>query len=292
MKNVIKSTILAGVVSAVSLTSYAQDAVNNAAQAPEQAPACQPVCPAKKALENLSVSLTTGFESEYNFRGEKLTGHSWQTELMLSYAATENLSVYAGAWNETPFHGKQLTNELDLIAGVTYDIEGFTFDLGYTYYWYLEGDKLGGGFDATNEVKFGVSYDTSVLFEDVSDILADLSITPSVYYYYDFDQDGHTVEAAISARIPVSKWIMGEEKDFLGIETSVYYGWAQHARNKADGVVYHQAGSYSYVGANSNLVWDITKNFGAYVGVRWAANSKGQGDDQNVWMGAGCKLGF
>ena len=146
-----------------------------------------------------------------------------------------------------------------------------TFDAGYTYYWYPSSDS-----PSTNEMKFGISYDASAL-------LGDFNVTPSLYYYYDWDLHNNTVEASLSYYAPVSKWLF--EKDIFGINTSVCYGYVGSYRN-----------SYGYVSVISNLVLKLTDYASLSAGVRYAYHndddSSSDASNNRVWFGSAISFGF
>ncbi|MBO6103032.1 MAG: hypothetical protein J6P03_07240 [Opitutales bacterium] len=307
MKTLLKTIVMTCFALALGQT-YAQDAKAPATPAAPavQAPAAQvsqpaapaeeaPVCPLKAVAENFSAELSVGFESQYNFRGLKCAGASFVVDLTLGYNLAENWDIYADAWDNLPLQNSdEAPNELDLSVGTTYNLKGFVFDFGYLYYWYTDGAAVDGTFSGTHELKFGVSYDLSDIIADFSETVADMAITPSVYYFYDLTMHANTVEAAISARIPVSKWILGERHDFLGIEASVYYGFSNIYRHKVDGVVSRYNEGYNYVGGKADLVYTVTDNCALSVGVRYATNDldpDGKGE-QNIWMGAAAKFSY
>lgn len=304
MNKMLKTTIITGLATMLGSLSYAQNAAPVAA-APAAAPAAQAQPAAQQeapsmmdeiltpSLKKFSASVTVGYESNYVFRGLKYSESSIQPEVALGYALTDALGVYASVWSTTPFESDD-SNEIDFNLGATYAIAGFTFDAGYTHYWYTS-SPIG---LSTNELKIGVSYDTSAVLSQVSSIFADLAITPSVYYYYDLDLLANTIEASISMTAPVSKWFLGEDKDFLAIESSLYYGYVTADRFKTDMGWFRNTDSYSYVGASADLVWSINDMCKASIGIRWAANNaspNGYGnseDEQLLWGGGSVSMGF
>lgn len=309
MNKTLKTTIITGFAAMLGSFSYAQNAAP-VATAPAAAPAVAQAQPAAQqeapstmdqiltpSLKKFSASVTVGYESNYVFRGIKYSESSIQPEIALGYALTDALGVYASAWSTTPFESDD-SNEIDFNLGATYAIAGFTFDAGYTHYWYTS-SPVG---LSTNELKIGVSYDTSAVLSKVSSIFADLAITPSVYYFYDLDLHANTVEVAVSATAPVSKWFLGEDKDFLAVESSLYYGFATGDRFKSDLGWFRNTDSYSYVGANVDLVWTINDMCKASIGIRWAANNNngaelgfprnGSNDEQLLWGGGSVSMGF
>lgn len=289
MNNMLKTTIIAGFAAALCSASYAAEAAAEAAPANPVSPYFTGVT--QPSMDRLSASVSFGFESEYVFRGKKEASDSFQPEVAVSYAMGENWGVYTSVWNNSPLKNSDF-NETDINIGATYSIAAFTIDAGYTYYWY--NDVKNGGFAATNELKAGLNYDSTELLGRVSSVLADLSITPSVYYYYDFDRMANTVELAVFSSVPVTKWMFGEDKDFLSVDTSVFYGWTSSDRSKSGGVISRSTNSYSYGGVTADLVWKVNSICRAAVGIRWAMNNDDAwgNDEQLLWYGASVSLGF
>lgn len=300
MNKMLKTTIITSFAAVLCSLSYAQNA-NPVVVAPapaQAAPAAQQSSSSMMddiltpSLEKFSASVTVGYESSYVFRGIKVSDSSIQPEIALGYAVTDALGIYGTVWASTPFESDN-SNEIDFNVGATYAIAGFTFDAGYTHYWYTDSFGL-----ATNELKIGVSYDTSAALSKVSSIFADLAITPSLYYYYDLDLHANTIEVAVSASAPVSKWFLGEDMDFLSVESSLYYGYSTSDRYKTPMGWRGGTDGYSYVGASADLVWKINDMCKASIGIRWAANNnspEGTGSSNNeqlLWGGGSISMGF
>ncbi len=300
MNKTLKTTIITSVAAMLCSMSFAQNSAPVAA-APA---AAQPAAATQQSsssmmddiltpsLKKFSASVTVGYESSYVFRGIKISDSSIQPEIALGYALTDALGVYASVWSTTPFESDD-SNEIDFNLGATYSIAGFTFDAGYTHYWYTS-SHIG---LATNELKVGVAYDTSAVLSKVSSVFADLAITPSFYYYYDLDLHANTIELAVSASAPVSKWFLGEDMDFLSVESSLYYGYSTSDRYKDETGWHGSTNSYSYVGASADLVWKINDMCRASIGIRWAANNNspegyGSDNEQLLWGGGSVSMGF
>ncbi|MCU0791718.1 MAG: TorF family putative porin [Opitutaceae bacterium] len=159
----IKQTSLALAALTAGLTAQAQDA----------APAAEGSA--------LSVTVDVTYVSDYVFRGAKLGGASIQPSVEAAYG-----DFYAGAW-----HTSELSNttanatETDLYAGYGLALtDTLSLDAGVTRYTYE-----GGSNDDTTEVYVGLS--------------ADVLLSPSLYYYYDFDLETYTVEASVGYSLPI-----------------------------------------------------------------------------------------
>lgn len=270
MKKLIVKTSLITVISAFALTGFARE--NAASKPASDNLAAELFGSYEKAMQGFSASVSLGYESEYIFRGKANAGHSFQPSVNLGYDMGHGFSAYGGFWNNTSLmKGQSASNEIDLSGGVKYSLDAFTFDAGYTYYWYPSSDS-----PSTNEMKFGVSYDTSAL-------LGDFNVTPSLYYYYDWDLHNNTVEASLSYYAPVSKWLF--EKDLFGINASVCYGYVGASKN-----------SYGYVSVISNLVLKLTDSASLSAGVRYAYHndddSSSDASNNRVWFGSAISFGF
>lgn len=136
------------------------------------------VTPVEPAVTSpLSGVVTLGYASEYEFRGLDLGDDIVSADLTLTYALSDKLSLYAGAWYATLWDGDY--NELDLTAGANYDLGFGVGGLLYRHYLY-DGD-----ISDNNEI--GIMFSTNA---------ADLyGVSFSIASYYDFEFDGFYFEA-------------------------------------------------------------------------------------------------
>ena len=161
---------------------------------------------------DLALTLDVTYVSDYVFRGVKLADDSIQPSIEAAYG-----DFYAGLWHSNDINSSAGSSETDLYAGYGLALnETFSADFGVTRYTYN-----GSGASALNstEVYVGVS--------------ADVALSPSVYYYHDFDLEVNTYIASIGHSFPIAD--LG-----ISLDTSATYGWVQSP--KADG------GDYSYWG--------------------------------------------
>ncbi len=135
---------------------------------------------AQDAKSDLSVTVDVTYVSDYLFRGAKLGDASVQPSVEAAYG-----DFYAGAWHSSEVSHSDGATETDLYAGYGFAInETFSLDAGVTRYTYDGGSDL----DST-EVYVGVS--------------ADVLLSPSAYYYYDFDYETYTIEGSIGHSFPI-----------------------------------------------------------------------------------------
>jgi conserved hypothetical protein, proteobacterial len=132
------------------------------------------------AKSDLSVTVDVTYVSDYVFRGEKLADASIQPSVEATYG-----DFYAGAWHSSELSHNDGDTETDLYAGYGLKInDTFSVDFGVTRYTYS-----GGSQDDSTEVYVGVS--------------ANVLLTPSVYYYYDFDNETYTIEGSVGYSLPI-----------------------------------------------------------------------------------------
>lgn len=127
----------------------------------------------------LSVTVDVSYVSDYVFRGQLLANDSVQPSVEVAYG-----DFYAGAWHSNEVNGTT-DSETDLYIGYGFALnDTISLDAGVTRYLY-NGQS---GADTT-EVYVGVS--------------ADVLLSPSLYYYYDFDREASTFELSIGYSFPI-----------------------------------------------------------------------------------------
>ncbi|EDY82908.1 hypothetical protein VDG1235_2531 [Verrucomicrobiia bacterium DG1235] len=207
--------------------------------------------------QEIEVSATAGFESEYIFRGVQIADESIQASIEGTYG-----DGYFGLWaNESIEDYDRNASEYDLYAGWGYAIDDtFTADFGATVYYYPDAE----GDDSTFEAYAGIS--------------ADVELAPSLYVYYDFDLEVLTLEASVSKSYKV------DEKS--SIELGAGIGYAEEDSSDF---------SYAYYSFNADYVYTFQDNLTASIGVRASGNDLDEvytvkGD--NIWGGVSFSYGF
>ena len=275
----------------VALAMIASSSITFADAAAEAAKPKTSLVQAIPALEKLGFSLKTGLETEYVFRGYKIDDQSLQTDACFNYALTDNLGLYAGVWNNLPVHTYQnFANEVDFYAGVTASYKCLSFDAGYLYYWYPDGDVVYPGSSIINadgqenELKFGVSLDTS-------EWLGEYAVTPAATYYYNINYECSTLEGSLAYSAPISKWLFGGE--YLSLDTKVYCGYRNFS--KYAGVPNNNV-DYMYAGFSSDFVVTITEYLKLSAGIRYSYigldTQKDLSRESNLWFGTSVGLAF
>lgn len=204
-----------------------------------------------KMVENFSMNLVLSFESEYLFRGKNWGKEAIIPKLEMDYDLGRGFSVYGMVGANVPLNGGE-NNEVDYYAGILYNIENFTFDLGYMAYTYMNN-----AFDAVNdhEIKFMVSYDTV-------DFFGEFNVSPYILYTYNFPCSGNFLETGLTYSAPLTKWLIG--RDWGRVDMSAAYGIVG-AKNSW--------GNYSYVELGASLVVAVNDYCSVSVGIRYAYNN-------------------
>lgn len=247
---------------------------------------------AKSWTDDLALKTTVGFESEYVYRGKELGLHSVQLSVEGAYKLY-NGSLYAGVWSTNPVGANSsganyLTpyeKEANFYVGYKMPVyEKFTADVGATYYWYLDNNQ-GTFFNNRREIYAGLIYNG-------------LFVNPAAYVFYDFDAKAITGELSGKYSYDLAKFGMAN----TAVDVGAYVGGVS-ASDAAAG--YTGAGKvhngYMYWGTTADVVYSITKNASASVGIRYAGNNDGQnifvnGDFRNsadnLWWGTKLTAGF
>lgn len=222
-----------------------------------------------KVVENFSMSVGLCFESEYLFRGKNWGKEAIIPTLDMAYNLGHGFSVYGKVGANVPLNSGE-NNEVDYYAGVLYNVENFTFDLGYMAYTYMNN-----AFDAVNdhEVKFMVSYDTV-------DFFGDFNVSPYALYTYNFPCCANIFEAGLTYSAPVTKWLIN--RNWGSIDLSAAYGIVG-AKNSW--------GNYSYVEVDIDFVVAINEYCSISAGLRYAYNND-NGANAFGEVLAGNRLGF
>jgi uncharacterized protein (TIGR02001 family) len=131
----------------------------------------------------VAFTLDVTYLSDYVFRGLKVSDSTIQPSLEASYG-----DFYAGAWHSnevSDFTRGGSQDETDLYLGYKLKADDtFSFDFGATRYFYN-----GGSNGDSTEAYVGVN--------------ANVTLSPSLYAYYDFDNEISTYIASIGYSLPI-----------------------------------------------------------------------------------------
>jgi len=203
--------------------------------------------------QELSVSTTLAWESDYIFRGVRLADEYFAPSVDISYG-----DFYAGIWAALPVEATKAdgsdANEVDFYAGYGFGLsETVSADIGFTYYTYPETSDEFFDTDNTFEVYAGLSFEAP--------------LSPAVYVFYDFDLEALTFEASGGHSVEIS-----EEGS---VDFTVYVGWVDP----------DMASDYFYYGAGAAYSYAFTENASASIGVNYYGS-----EDAMEWDGSKSKF--
>lgn len=197
--------------------------------------------------EELSISSTFAWESDYIFRGVQLAEEYFAPSVDLSYG-----NFYAGIWAALPFDDDFYNDgyevgldyydgsEVDYYAGYGFGVsETVSGDVGFTYYTYDGQEDFFDSDSNTFEIYGGLSFEAP--------------FSPAVYAFYDFDaRDGtFTIEASGGHSIEVS--------EDASVDFGLYLGYADPSRGA----------EWTYYGASAAYVYAFTDSASASVGLNY-----------------------
>ena len=162
-------------------------------------------------------------------------------------------NAYLGMWTNQPITGN-FDNEFDFYGGMGFDVaEGVSMDVGGTLYYYPES----GTGTETFELYAGFAFETE--------------LNPAFYIYYDLDLEAFTFEGSIGHSF--------EMDDAASLDVAGFYGYVD-----GDGF------DYSYYGLSADVVYSLSDNSAASVGVRFSNGSDDISDE--IYFGAALTTGF
>ncbi len=225
-------------------------------------PSLHAVADGGEGSATLSVSSSIGYESQYVSRALH-TGEG----IFVPTATFSRGDWYASFWAALPVEHKEAwPKELDLSAGRNFTLsEKLTLDLGLTHYSFdkVFADIL--GHDSSNELYAGLAFDAT--------------LSPSLYFYHDFDCLTDLAELGLSHSAELGGGFSLE----LGATLGASFG--ENADNP----------DYGYWGASADLCYALTENCALSLGARYAgatrdfyaANTEDDPDKRHVvWWGA------
>jgi uncharacterized protein (TIGR02001 family) len=149
---------------------------------------------------SLSVTVTPTFVSQYMFRGQRLSGSSFQPVVEATYG-----NAGFGVWSSFPFRdeGTGVSDpEIDPYGYYTFTVnDTLSIVPGFTFYTYANADIGAGFYRSTFEPNLAVNY-----------TIAGVKLTPKLYY--DTVLKGPTGELSAAFAVPLKE--IGSELDFGG----------------------------------------------------------------------------
>lgn len=226
----------------------------------------QDAAPAPEAQEGsaLSASVSLSYDGKYVFRGVQCAEAIFSPAVNLSYG-----NFYGSLWFAVPVqNADDYVNEMDTTIGYNFQATDLlSVDVGVTHFAYDEIIESWIDKDNSTEAYVGVNADT---------ILA-----PGVYIYRDFELSTFTFEGKIGHSIEVMK--------DLSVAVGASVGYVLPDEDSAD--------DYVYANAKADLVYSLTEQSSASIGVRYSVCSEdyiGRHKDENnaLWLGASISTGF
>lgn len=205
--------------------------------------------------QDFAASVSTGFESDYVFRGIHLAEENMHASLDASYG-----DAYFGAWTLQSLGNQDDYNEVNVYAGYGIALdETYRLDFGATAYLYPEDDFA----DDTTEAFVSLSADM-------------WNLAPTVSAYYDFDLESWTLEASASYT-----WEFDAKNS---VETGASVGWVDE-----DGGT-----DYAYFMLSADYVYRFNDAASISVGGRIGANDDDrgiEGEEFTAWGGVAFTYG-
>jgi hypothetical protein len=264
--------------------------------------------PPASPLGDLKVSGDFDYESEYVYRGKKVTNSAFQPSV--NGAET----VYGGSlneyiWTSQPIGragggggsgataGPNENNEIDIGLYWQHSVPGvdaLTGEIGWQQYWYpdLGGFNPPNGLASrTEEFHIGGIYDTTNL------IPGKINLSPTLKYYHDVILDSNTITGAINYSWDLSDNVLKG----LSLNPTFTLGYTDLGRSFGDVAGQNWKDSWSFWELDLELDYVLGNSTTAYIAGHYAGNNDGTtggfnggnpnapGSDNDLWFGLGVK---
>jgi len=260
-------------------------------------------------LSDLSVNGTMDLESQYIFRGKKVTNTAFQPSVNANWGNLGGGTATAYAWTSQPLSsptpGAQENNEVDL--GLKYDntvpsYAALGYEVGIQMYWYQ--DYQGALFapagttidlDRSYELHAALNYDTTDLMNNMG--WGKYNLQPSLTYFHDLILDSNTFQAQLAS-------YTFDLSDTVGLKgvtltPTATLGWTSIGRilgDQSGGV--NAKHSYWYYELDAELDYkpNNTGTTTFFTGIHYAGTNDNSSNiingtrDQNIWFGLGVKF--
>jgi uncharacterized protein (TIGR02001 family) len=203
-----------------------------------------------------SVTADFPYASKYVFRGLQYAEDSFQPSIKITSGP-----AYAGIWTNQPLT-KNLDNEIDLYAGYNFALSnGWSVDVGGTFYYYPEADTNAGLLEHTFEGYVGLTGTVQ-------------GVSLGLYAYNDFDLDAVTFQGNLGYSIPI------DAKSSCNLAASI-------------GNVSPDAGDdYTYYSLSAQFPYKLTDTATLTGGVNWASHDLAGWEDNHFWVNVGLTVTF
>jgi len=253
-------------------------------------------------LSDLTVSGSMDYESQYIFRGKKVTNSAFQPSVNFAYPVSGG-TLNAYMWTSQPI-GRQGNNtpggndEIDTGLYWQHTIPGYdalTGEVGYQMYWYPNGGdgSFANAAQRTHEFHIGAIYDTTNVLPGKT------NISPKVYYYHDVILDSNTLTAAISY-----SWDLSDTVGLKGVSLNPAFtvGWTGLHRTFGDVSGQNWNNSYDFWQLDLELDYKLNTSTTFFLAGHYAGNDDGTsggfgggnpqapGSDNSLWLGLGVRF--
>lgn len=221
--------------------------------------------------DDLSLTLSTGYATEYFHRATKQSRHTIQAKGEMAYPIHDLADVYAGFWSNNPLT-ENFASEIDLYAGMNYMFyDGFTFDFGYTHYRYRAGTNLYNK-TKTNEIYIGLA--------------SDVIFNPAVYFYYNFELKAVVLDFSAGYKFNLAEVFNSNNNTLnrLYVDTGVSAGWYRSTQFQ-DNDPRNATVNYAFFTLQSDLIFMINDHANVKTGIRYAVNSESKDNPANDFGG-------
>lgn len=240
-------------------------------------------------MQTLGLDTSVKYSNENEVRGRKQGSHVFVPKAEVNMPVFEKGKIYAGTWAILGTDAKkdmaglsETRNEVNPYIGVSYDItDVFTLDLGYIHHFYTNTPKY-----LLDESSF---YVPSALKRDTNEIyfgvMADVLLSPSLYFFYDFDAE----EIAIEGRVAYTFDLAQFGVNGVVLDLGAKLGYDKADKPFACKKYYKELSGdkdYVYYGVNADLVYTFNEHAKARAGVEFAGNNA----KKNSWVNSGSKL--
>jgi hypothetical protein len=225
---------------------------------------------------NLSCKVDMNYSSEYVYRGHRCGKKALLPRVEVGTTIFDDVKFYVGGdfavgIERTP--DEDFEYHVSPYAGVSYDVtDTVTLDGGYIHRFFVDfstttvlsnGNKIPSGFIRDcNEIYVGVG--------------ANVILSPALYCFYNFEHRRLDIVGSIGYTYDLSPVSVNGLAVDLGLKVGydrTAKPWGSKLLLRPGGIADDQRNDYFYFSANADLVYSITENAKAKVGVECAANS-------------------
>jgi hypothetical protein len=223
-------------------------------------------------LPALSLDTSCRFDTEHVYRGSKLNQQTFIPKIEISASLFGSGDIYFGTKAFLSTKNSRF-DKYDLYIGLSYDIaDTFALDAGFTHHVYR--NRFSWIPSIKPYWKFVKRHSEEIYIGCIADVL----LSPSLYYYYDITLKRHNLEGRMSYRYDLSSWGIGGFA--MDLFAKVGYDRTQQPfglkGSFKDGAAF--AGSkkgYCYYGSGADLIYTVNEHAAVRAGVKYeGANGK------------------